>query len=898
MSQPLDPEVLRGFLEEARSYVPGMQRCLEALKHVPSDGVATEELFRLAHSLSGASRVIGIPELGDVAHGLEQLLEPALSADMALDAGVCELLETGVAQISAVLSAAEIPAAEAPDLPEPQLEKIPADLLESFLQEAEESLQAVGGLLRSPSGTADQKPALREIRRGIHTIKGAAGMVGLETLSRIAHRMEDLLDLLFDGAIEHTEEHYQLLVATYDLLCDLVRRKGRVGPLAAALHGLLEAYDIALGAAQGPAEPARLVRDPAPGAEGVPAPAAEPEMLDASRVLRVPPEKLDDLVRLVGELFVNRSAFERHLAAYVREVEELTLSLHRARRLATQFDAEHVEFAPAPAGAGPSPAPPRYGAEFDELEFDRYGQLHLLARELNETTTDVSTAATQLKQLIGGFESYLAMQGRLTSEVQEKLVRLRMVPLAILANRMHRTVRVASQKSGKQAELVVEGLAAELDKSVVEQLAGPVDHLLRNAVDHGIEAPEERLAAGKPEMGRIHVRAAQRGTEVVIRISDNGAGIDPERLRQAAVRLGFLDEKEALQTSREALFALVFEPGFSTASAVSEISGRGVGLDVVKAAVEALKGSVSLESAPGKGTTFTLRMPTTLAITRVLFVEEQQETYAVPLSSVVQVVTVEASQFENVGGKPVVRLGQKLIPMLRLAELLQMPHPAAPVRGRQPMVVLRAGEEMFGLALDRIAGAREVMVKPLSGLLRRSSALAGATLLGDGSVVLILNPAALSPSHQQAQRSRGAVVARPLAAQRRPLNVLIVDDSLSVRRVVANLMKNNGWIPIQAKDGLEALELLQRGEDKPDVILMDIEMPRMDGFELTATLRSQPEFRATPIVMLTSRAGEKHRSKAFSLGATHYVVKPYQDETLLSIIRSSAEKGRQAGRVA
>ncbi len=512
----------------------------------------------------------------------------------------------------------------------------------------------------------------------------------------------------------------------------------------------------------------------------------------------------------------------------------------------------------------------------------------MLSRELNETTSDIATASQGLRQLVGSFDIYLTSQGRLTSELQDKLVRLRMVPLDSLANRMYRTVRYAAQKSGKVAELTLSGLEAELDKIVVDQLAQAFDHLLRNAVDHGLEDLETRRALGKPDRGQIRVEAKQEGTHVVIRMSDDGRGFDPSKLRAAAVRLGFMSEPQAAQANAERLVELMFQPGFSTAAAVSEISGRGVGLDVVRSAVESLKGTISAVSELGTGTTFTVKLPTTLAITKVLFVEEQQETYAIPLAAVAQVARVDAGQVEKAGDHAMIRLGSSLLPIIRLGEAVEALRGAEIVAERQPLLVVRSGGDEYALAVDRIAGAREVMVKPLSGVARKSPLAVGATLLGDGSVVLILNPSSLVPG----RRGENAIrqnVQNP--AVRRNLNVMIVDDSLSVRRVVANLVRHQGWTPLQAKDGLEALEIIQSADSKPDVILLDIEMPRMDGFELTATLRALPETRSTPIVMLTSRAGDKHRKKALSLGANHFLVKPYQDETLLSLVRLCASQG-------
>jgi chemosensory pili system protein ChpA (sensor histidine kinase/response regulator) len=887
---PLDPEVLRGFYEEARSYVPDMERALESLTADPASAAAAEELYRLAHSVGGASRMVGLSAVGEAAGAIESMLEETAQLGSPFNPEYLPLLAEGIVQMKAALDAAPAVEQEAiPQFDDPKLDKIPADLLAGFLEESEEHLHAAGEAFRTLESAADKKPHLREIRRGIHTIKGAAGMIGLETVSKLAHRMEDLLDLLFEGRAEYSQERHELLVATYDTLAVLVKQKGRVGNLGAHLKQLFDIYRTALSAVPPDEVPE------AQQAEAEPAdasPQTETESSDPAQTVRAPLDKLDELVRLVGELFVNRSAFERHLAAYAREVEELHLSLQRVKRLASQLDTEHVAFHPGsvnrPSEAHGIHLTP-FGAEFDSLEFDRYTQLDLLSRELNETTSDIATAALGLRQMVGAFDGYMNTQSRLTSELQDKLVRLRMVPLDSLANRMYRTVRYAAQKSGKVAELTLSGLEAELDKIVVEQLAQAFDHLLRNAVDHGLEDLETRRALGKPDRGQIRVEAKQEGTHVVIRLSDDGRGFDPAKLRAAAVRLGFMSEPQAAQAQLDRLIELIFEPGFSTATTVSELSGRGVGLDVVRSAVESLKGTIKASSEPGLGTTFVVQLPTTLAITKVLFVEEQSESYAIPLAAVTQVARVDAGQVERVGECAMIQLGPSLLPIVRLGEAVEALRGADIVAERQPLLVVRSGGDAYALAVDRILGAREVMVKPLTGVARKSALAVGATLLGDGSVVLILNPASLAPGRRDEAAPRHTAPAPPV---RRNLNVMIVDDSLSVRRVVANLVRHQGWTPIQAKDGLEALEMVQLSDPKPDVILLDIEMPRMDGFELTATLRALPETRTTPIVMLTSRAGDKHRKKALALGANHFLVKPYQDETLLSLIRLCASHGQ------
>jgi chemosensory pili system protein ChpA (sensor histidine kinase/response regulator) len=603
----------------------------------------------------------------------------------------------------------------------------------------------------------------------------------------------------------------------------------------------------------------------------------------------VPLARLEELVRLVSELVVHRGTFEQYYGDLAREVGELDLSVDRLRRLAGRLEAEY-EVAALSGGVS---LPPGREA-FDPLELDRYTEFHLLSRELAETGSDISTLGGELAGTAGDFDSYLSRLSRLTSEVQDKLMRLRMVPLGSLGSRLHRAVRMTAAREAKLADLTLEGGAVELDKTVLEEMADPLIHLLRNAVDHGIEPPALRRAWGKPERGTVSIRASHEGTQVVIRVSDDGAGIEPEVVRRAAVEGGLLSEAEAADRPAGDLYSLLFLPGFSTAGRVSEVSGRGIGLDVVKSTVEGMKGSVSLVSTPGAGTSVTVRLPMTLAILRVLVVEAASQTFAVPLAAVAQILRLSQQEIERVGQDPVVRVAGQVVPLIRLAQALALPEVVGEAPERVPVLVLSLGDRRQGLAVDRLVEAREVVVKPLGPHLRRVRGVTGATLMGDGSVVLIVDPAELA-------NGTGASQARPAALPRAhprsatlPLELLIVDDSLSVRRVLANLARGAGWTPVLARDGLEALEILQRSARTPDAILLDIEMPRMDGYELAATLKAQDAFRHIPIVVVTSRAGDKHRERALALGVDDYLVKPYQDETLIATVRRLTRAGRRA----
>ncbi len=871
MGNRLDDAVMAGFLEEARGYLPVMERHLNALRNNRADGEALSELHRLAHNVRGTSNVVGFGEAAQLAEELETLIDQVSAGTMSFGDQLPELISQGLRRMAAALDSS---------IPAP-LESPAEDLVELFLEEAEEHLHVIGSRLAALEEDPARKPALQEVRRSVHTLKGASAMVGLREMSKIAHRMEDLLDRLYQDSKAPEGEMLQLLFATYDLMSDLAIARGCPEGYGTRIQAIFDAYTGILGEERiVPSEAPRVV-EPVSVSDAV-----EEGETEASRFVRVPLERLDMLVKQVGEMFVERSRFEQKLAHYAHETEELNLSLRRLKRIASQLESDHAIFNPG-ASEGNAGAD-----EFDALELDRYTQLHLLSRDLNEAVSDVGTAGGELRNLARGFDAYVHRQSRLTSEVQEKLMRLRMAPFDWLANRLSRTVRVTAQQLNKAVNLKIEGERTELDKTVLEQLAGPLEHLLRNAVDHGIEPAGTRAARGKPERGEIRIRASCEGTEVLLRLSDDGGGIDHEKLRRAAVRVGSATEAEAASMTVERLEDLMFLPGVTTAVEVSDISGRGVGLDAVKASITALQGSLQVAAEPGQGTEFTIRLPMTLAITKVLMVESNQETFALPLSSVSRAARVEPAAIQKIGRQEAVLMGEEILPVVRLADSLKLRGVAPPPGRTAPLVMIRLGEQEFALAVDAIQQAQEVVVKPLTGIARKAKGVAAATILGNGVVVLILNPAQLRTL--SGQRSARFAPLAPRAPVRKAFDILIVDDSLTVRRVIANLMRKTGWNPLEAKDGVEALEVLDKLDRKPEAILMDVEMPRMDGFELTSRLRSRAVYKNTPILMLTSRAGEKHRNKAGGLGVTEYLVKPYREQVLVGAIRKAVENARKS----
>ena len=837
-------------------------------------------------------------------------------------------------------------------------DNVPPELLEVFNEEADDHLTSLYRSLEEIEKDHASRELVQELRRAAHTLKGAAGAVGLRTITQIAHRMEDLLDRLYDEEIQPSPAQIKLIYQTTDTLQDLAKGTFDREKIRHSVAGLYVQYDQQLQANEENEPAADVAEKPAvitparkidispnrkrgdvsshalrageehshqgnkPAGEPPRTAAAPPaETVHQGPALRVPLERIDEVSRLVGEMIINRSSLEQRMNVFHNFVEELEISLERLRKIAQELETHYeVEALGGRWDRGKTgtdfgklskadrwkpirPAAPSLRVsknrleEFDELEFDRYTEFHLLARSLSEVTNDVGTVGNELNNLTGEFDALLTRQSRLAREAQDRLTRVRMVPLATIADRVKRTVRTVADQTGKNIQLTLEGEHVELDKNAIEELVEPLMHLLRNAADHGIESPEERAELGKTEEANISIRAFPQGTQVILEIADDGRGIDAAKIRAKAVELGMLAAEDAESLDEETCRQLLFEPGFSTANELTEVSGRGVGMDIVREKIRKLKGTISMASTVGQGTAFTIRLPMTQAVTRALLVRVEKQIFAVPMQSVVQILRVDPHAVERIAGESVIQVAGETHPLHRMANRLGIPSAAewgaTELSTMLPVVILGTGKSKVGFQIDGIIGARDIVVKTLGTHLVSVKGLLGATLLGDGTVVPILDPIRLVGEKQEdvsatAHLRPARTADRP--SQNRPLTVFVADDSVSVRRVTTNLIKSVGWIPIDAKDGRDALEVLHGLTGPPDVFLLDIEMPRMDGYELLGFLRSQPAYRHTPVIMVTSRAGEKHRSKALDLGATGYMVKPYQDDALLSLIRELVQQ--------
>ena len=952
MARELDEKVIAGFIEEVKGYMPLIIQGIKTFQADSDQVTEIEEAFRYVHTIKGASSMVGLTNLSHIANFNELILEDVKDGNIKLDEKTSELLCESIScidkyiddMLSETLQEDQLlldvirihqrimglPGSDdeqdlesilkellidvpADDVAETDFRKhaeilpsypdgVPAEILESFILEAEDHLHDINTHLARLDKEPGDKACLQEIRRSVHTLKGASGAVGFQTLSRLAHRSEDLLDLLYNGHLEVNTEVMDLLYAGTEILESLVANTDTSETFDKNLAEFYSTLAIILQSVPHAVEslsPDTLFEDVDISLE----PRFEEEITTVPRkpseIVRITLERLDELVRLVSELIINRSTFEQRMVDLTQEVEELSLTSERLRRISKDIEREYETSALGGSSEYRSVSidedvdrapvtPSTHG--FDDLEFDRYTEFHLLSRDLIEATSDVRTLSKALNTILDDFEGILNRQSRISSDIQDRLMKARLVPLSSLTSRFRRAVRTLSRVEEKVIDFTIEGEAIGLDKAVIDEIADPLLHLLRNAVDHGIESPSARKQLGKPERGEIHLRAYQGGNQVVVSVSDDGAGLRPELIRDAAIKDGFIKKKEAKKIPENELYDLIFLPGFSTAGEVSEVSGRGVGLDIVKTSVQKLQGTVEIDSDPGHGMTVTITLPISMAVMQALLIRTHDELFALPLYAVKQILRLDEGMIEQFNGKQVIRIDEEIYPVLRLGDVLNLPNPADDDVQRPPLLLIRAGDNQAALIVDYLLGGREIVDKTLGSHIRRLHGVSGATLMGDGSVVLILNPADLIAEPVTPSSVTPRV---PAVAMREDYKVMIVDDSLSVRRVVSNLITDAGWEALAARDGLDALEIMSALVTQPDLILVDIEMPRMDGYDLMSTLKSQEAYRHIPLVVLTSRAGSKHRHKALDVGASAYVVKPYQDDTLLDLIRRLVQEARE-----
>ncbi|MEJ2575687.1 MAG: hybrid sensor histidine kinase/response regulator, partial [Gammaproteobacteria bacterium] len=585
---------------------------------------------------------------------------------------------------------------------------------------------------------------------------------------------------------------------------------------------------------------------------------------------------LDQLVNNAGEVAIYRSRLAQQNTTLEYDLEELEGTVTRLREQLRKLELETE-----------TQILSRYETEqnvdFDPLELDRYSTMQELSRALSETVSDLASIGQTLHELSRDTETLLLQHTRVSNELQDGLLRPRMVPFGTRSAHLQRVVRQTGETLGKRAELHIEGDQGEIDRNILERVMGPLEHLLRNAVAHGVESPQARAAAGKPAEGRVDLKVAREGSDVVIAVSDDGAGLDRAAIRRKAIERGLLDP--AAEVSDADLDAIILAPGFSTSAEITQVSGRGVGTDVVLNEVKQLGGSLSVASEPGRGATFTIRLPFTLSISEGLLVQQGEDVFAVPHGTVDGVTRVARADLEACysGQRDGIEYTDTQYRVRYLGSMLGAAAPVLPEGVKWfPVLLVRTGDHRIAVQVDALLGNRQVVVKSLGAQLANIRWFTGATILADGNVALILDINSLvriDAAQQAAPAPTGAV-----AEATRAVTVMVVDDSITVRKVTGRLLERHNMQVVTAKDGVDAVARLQ--ELHPDVMLLDIEMPRMDGFELARHMQNTPELSDVPIVMITSRTGDKHRDRALELGVRRYLGKPYQEAELLENIYS------------
>jgi chemosensory pili system protein ChpA (sensor histidine kinase/response regulator) len=895
-------------------------------------------------------RLAGKPE-GSDPRSLGLLTDMLLALKTALDV----IGETGAedAETIAELLASLVPPAPpaASDETSRQLAELDrffaeqADVLEYFVPEAIEHLETMAQSLIALEGQGATEPEIAELFRAVHTLKGAAYTVGCGMVGDLAHRVEDMLGEIRERQRPLDRAAIETVFAGLDALRLLVRSgEDRADTRAAAYERAIAQLDALPAAGARPsAQPAQLSVDAAVepiarsvaavsaitsswpaladmpteldpvAAAALPAPAAEiaptaepitrgPERSRSSRdaaarrtrpSIRVSLDRLDALMNLVGELVITRSRLERHLTQLEQAGELLSFTQSRMTQTVAEFESKYADRMVPPArsegGGALEPGVSPLGEFFDELEFDRYDDFNLLARRVGEISSDLTEIQHEVTGLVRVVREDAGGVQRLSGELRGQITRARMVPVGRLFAPFVRMVRDGSRAAGKSVVLEVRGETVEMDTTIVELMADPLIHLVRNAIAHGIEPEEVRRQQGKPPQGTIHLGAAHKGGSIYIEVADDGRGIDVEAVGEAARRAGFVTAETLAKLGERDVLDLIFLPGLTTATSVTTAAGRGVGMDVVRANVSRLGGEIEVQTEAGCGTRFRIRLPLTVAISDALMVSIGVQTLAIPVAAVKGALSIRPEDVRTLDGAESVEIEGESVDLVRLHRVLRIP--ARDAGGPLSVVNLRTGRKTLAVVVDEFLNKEEIVVKNLGAFLQGIGPFSGATVTGQGRVILLLDSMKLLEMTTAApwprmveEHPEPEPVAAPAAEAKR--RVLLVDDSVSVRKFVGGMLERAGFHVVAARDGAEALQRL--AEQPVDVIVTDLEMPRLNGYELIRDLNRERTTRDLPVVVLTTRAGAKHVSLARELGVAHYVAKPVDEASFVQLVESLA----------
>jgi len=769
-------------------------------------------------------------------------------------------------------------------------EDIMRQLRATFKMEAKEHIQAMNRVLLALEDDPpedERAELLKEIFREAHSLKGSAGAADVPEIEGVAHRLESVFSVAKSGDLELTSDLCDVLYEGIDaaeVIVATTMEGDAHGLDLPTLHRRLDAAEEGrvIAPADGPGQEASEVEALEPqgtvedgGGAGQAAGAAagggrrrggQGLAQGTEESIRVSTDKLDSLMTQAGELMVAGLKIDQRL----KELEAVTHATEDWNREWLKIRAAHSQL----------------------LHENGDERIRPLLRFLNENERVLKELAGEVSDLWRGLSRDALLLSRVTSDVSEEVMKVRMLPIATVLNIFPRMVRDLARQKEKDVDLVIEGAETELDRNVLEEIKDPLVHLVRNAVDHGIEKPDEREAAGKPRVGTVTVRAYQKGSNIVVEVSDDGAGIDVEEVKRAALKSKVLPQEELEAISDEQAMQLIFASGVSTSKMITETSGRGVGMDVVRKNVEALHGHVDVDSTLGEGTITTLTLPLTLATTQELLVRVREQTFGIPISAVERIQRIEPESISTVEGKEAIIVNGQPISLVYLCDVLEMPkqEQALDPNEKIPVVILGAGRWRIAFLVDAVVGQQESVVKSLGKQLARVRNVAGATILGTGQVIMTLNPSDLLKSARGAagKTDIAARIARSQEQEEKRASVLVVDDALATRNLEKNILETVGYDVKVAADGVEALSILQ-SDGVCDVIISDVVMPNMDGFELTAAVREDAKLCNTPVILVTSLESTDDKERGLEVGADAYIVKSsFEQETLLDAVRQLA----------
>ena len=772
------------------------------------------------------------------------------------------------------------------------------EIMEDFLIEAFELIEQIDHDLVELESNPEDLELLNRIFRVAHTVKGSSSFLNFDVLTELTHHMEDVLNKARKGELKITPDIMDVVLESVDMMKGLLESIRDNGSDAAAG---IDIKNICVRLTQISEGEAPSAAAEAPAAAPAPEPVKEPE--PATPAEEAAPEVSDAELSKLSDSEVE-AEIERLLK--VRKAED------QARRASKGIAPKSPEeIAPAASAApAPKPAPSRErdadkkvpaassGAVAQEqtirVEVKRLdhlmnliGELVLGKNRLLKIYDDVEERY-EGEKFLEELNQVVSSLSLVTTDIQLAVMKTRMLPIAKVFNKFPRMIRDLSRDLGKQIDLEISGEETELDKSIVEEIGDPLVHIIRNSCDHGIEDPETRKAMGKPEKGLVQLKAYNEGNHIVVEIVDDGKGLDADMLKSKSIEKGIITEREADAMSEKEAFGLIFRPGFSTAAKVTNVSGRGVGMDVVKTNIEKLNGIIDIESEVGKGTVMKLKIPLTLAIIQSLLVGTQEEFYAIPLASVLETVRVPIDDIYTIDGKNVLRLRDEVLSLVRLSDVFGV-EKVFDGGDHTYVVIIGVAEAKLGIIVDTLVGQEEIVIKSMGDYLQNIPGIAGATIRGDGRVTLIIDVGAMMEMAKDIKVDIRAEIEDSTKAKEKPSDykVLIVDDSKMDRTIMQKALEPTGVTIIEATNGVEALNVIKSGEHSFDAILIDIEMPRMDGYTLAGEIRKYSKYRNLPLIAVTSRTSKTDRLRGVEVGMTEYITKPYSAEYLENVVRKN-----------